>query len=98
MVTGVGRGAAQADRAALAEHGLLAPQPELARAAVDHDERAVRRLVGDDEVAVAAEDARVQPRSVLARYHDIVALLPADAHAAVRLDREGVIAVAQLQH
>src|SRR5260221_10642777 len=98
MVAGARSRAAEADRVALPEQRFLAPEPDLARAAVDHHERTVRRLVGDDEVAVAAEDTRVQARGMLARHDDAVALLATDVDAFARLEGEGLVAVAERQH
>src|SRR2546425_12211608 len=73
-----GRRLAQADPAALAEQRFLTPQHHLAAAAVDQDKGTVRGLVGDHEVAVAPEDARVHARGAGAGDDHVVALVAAE--------------------
>src|SRR3954470_1790351 len=88
---------AHADPAALAEHRLAATQAHLALGAVDLEEGAVGRLVGEDEVPVATEDARVQPRRVLGGHDDLVARVAADARRRPVLDRDGLTGVGELE-
>src|SRR5205823_10054347 len=92
-----GRGLAEADPAALAEHRFLTPQHHLPAVAVDQDKGTVRGLVGDHEVAVAAEDARVHARRAGAGDDDVVRLVASQAHRARRLDRAHAAAISKLQ-
>src|SRR3954470_22920934 len=62
VVAVAGGALTEADPAALAEHRFATTQAQLTLGAVGHQERSIGRLVGEEERAVAAEDARVQAR------------------------------------
>src|ERR1700694_3100128 len=97
MIAVRGRRLAKTDPAALAEHRFLAPQLHFPVVSVDEDEGAVRGLIGDPEIAMAPEDARMYSRGARAGDDDVVRLVTAQAHRTGGFDHEHVAAIGELQ-